>query len=74
VIEECFGGARIGSLLGGAMFFCMGATLLANQGTAWVFDHSGTYVPAWQAYTALMTATIVPVGWLWRRGEAFAPR
>jgi MFS family permease len=73
VLEECFGGARIGSLLGGAMFFCMAATLLANQGTAWVFDHYGTYVPAWQAYTALMTATIVPVGWLWRRGEALAP-
>jgi hypothetical protein len=68
VLEECFGGARIGSLLGGAMFFCMGATLLANQWTAWVFDQSGSYVLAWQTYTALMTLTIVPVVWLWRRG------
>jgi MFS family permease len=68
VLEECFGGARIGSLLGGAMFFCMGATLLANQFTAWTFDHYGTYVPAWQTYTVLMTLTIAPVTWLWRRG------
>jgi MFS family permease len=68
VLEECFGGVRIGSLLGGAMFFCMGATLLANQWTAWVFDWSGSYRLAWQTYTALMTCTLVPTLWLWRRG------
>lgn len=74
VLEECFGGARIGSLLGGAMFFCMGATLLANQFTAWTFDHYGTYVPAWQTYTALMAFTIMPVTWLWRRGAPAVAR
>jgi MFS family permease len=75
VLEECFGAGRIGSLLGGAMFFCMGATLLANQWTAGVFDHSGSYVLAWQTYTVLMTLTLAPVVWLWRRGTPpLAPR
>jgi hypothetical protein len=74
VLEECFGAARIGSLLGGIMFFCMGATLLANQWTAGVFDRDGSYVFAWQTYTVLMTLTLVPVVWLWRRGTpALAP-
>jgi hypothetical protein len=55
------------------MFFCMAATLLANQFTAWTFDHAGTYVPAWQTYTVLMTLTIAPVTWLWRQeGRALA--
>jgi MFS family permease len=70
VLEECFGGARIGSLLGGAMFFCMGATLVANQWTAWVFDQRGSYLVAWQTYTVLMVLTLIPVVWLWRRGGA----
>ena len=68
VLEECFGAARIGSLLGGIMFFCMGATLLANQWTAGVFDRDGSYLFAWQTYTVLMMLTLVPVVWLWRRG------
>ncbi|HWP64503.1 MAG TPA: MFS transporter [Candidatus Limnocylindria bacterium] len=75
VLEECFGAARIGSLLGGAMFFCMGSTLLANQWTAGVFDYYGSYRVAWQTYTVLMTLTLVPVAWLWRRGApALAPQ
>lgn len=53
---------------------CMGATLLANQFTAWTFDHYGTYVPAWQTYTALMTLAIVPVTWLWRRDASTLAR
>jgi MFS family permease len=74
VLEECFGATRIGSLLGGIMFFCMGATLLANQWTAGVFDRDGSYVFAWQTYTVLMSLTLVPVVWLWRRGTpALAP-
>jgi MFS family permease len=73
VLEECFGGARIGSLLGAAMFFCMTATLLGNQWSAWMFDTTGSYLRAWQTYTALMWAAMIPVVWLWRRG-AVEPR
>jgi MFS family permease len=74
VLEECFGGARIGSLLGAAMFFCMTSTLLANQWTAWIFDTHGTYVPAWQGHTFLMCLAVVPVLWLWRNGRAAGGR
>jgi len=69
VLEECFGGARIGSLLGAAMFFCMTSTLLANQWTAWIFDTYGTYVPAWRGHTLLMCLAVLPVIWLWRDGR-----
>jgi hypothetical protein len=75
VLAECFGSARIGSLLGAAMIFCIGATLLANQWTASVFDSEQSYVRAWQTYTVLMGLTVLPVAWLWQRGApSVAPR
>jgi hypothetical protein len=64
VLDECFGPARIGRLLGVAMVFCMGATLLGNQWSAWVFDTAGSYAGAWRVYTALLAATLPPVLWL----------
>ncbi len=69
VLHEMFGPERIGRLMGVAMFFCMGATLLGNQWSAWMFDTFGSYVPAWQAYSVLMLVTIAPVVWL-RRARA----
>lgn len=71
VLHELFGAKQIGRLMGVAMVFCMTATLLGNQWSAWVFDRSGSYVPAWQTYAALMATSIPPVWWLWqRRGPA----
>ncbi len=66
VLHELFGPARIGQLLGTAMLFCMSATLLGNQWSAWVFDTTGSYVRAWQGYTLLMLLTLPPVVWLSR--------
>lgn len=64
--EVAGGGKRIGGLLGVMMSVCMGATVLGNQWSAWIFDRSGSYVPAWQAYTGLMVATIFAAVWLRR--------
>jgi MFS family permease len=69
VLHELFGPERIGRLMGVAMFFCMGATLLGNQWSAWMFDTFGSYLLAWQAYSVLMLVTIAPVVWL-RRARA----
>jgi MFS family permease len=68
VLYELFGERAIGRLMGFAMVFCMSATLAGNQMSAGIFDHHGTYVPAWQAYAGLMALTLVPVTWLWYRG------
>jgi MFS family permease len=68
-LHELTGGARIGSLLGVALGVCMGATVLGNQWAAWMFDRFHSYVPAWQAYTALMLATIGAAAWLQRAPE-----
>lgn len=64
VLDECFGPAQIGRLLGVAMVACMGATLVGNQWSAWVFDTAGSYAGAWRVYTALMVAALPPVLWL----------
>lgn len=56
--------------MGIAMVFCMTATLLGNQWSAWVFDHTGSYVPAWQGYAVLMATSIPATWWLWRSRRA----
>jgi MFS family permease len=73
VLYELFGARSIGRLMGFAMVFCMSATLLGNQWSAWMFDRFGSYVPAWQAYAGLMVCTLVPVTWLWQRGDRPPP-
>jgi hypothetical protein len=58
--------------MGVAIMFCMSATMLGNNFSAAIFDHSGSYTRAWQTYTALMVVTLVPVLWL-RRQAAHQP-
>ena len=72
VLNELFGAEQIGRLMGVAMVFCMSATMAGNNFSAVVFEHTGSYLPAWRAYTALMAVTLVPVEWL-RRAEVGAP-
>ncbi len=67
VLAELFGAEQIGRLMGLAMVFCMSATMLGNNFSAAIFDHFGRYDLAWQTYTALMVATLVPVTWLHRQ-------
>ncbi len=50
----------------------MGATVLGNQWAAWMFDRFHSYVPAWQACTGLMVATLGAAAWL-RRAQATRP-
>ncbi len=69
VLHEMFGPERIGRLMGVAMLFCMSATLIGNQWSAWMFDVFGSYRPAWQIYSGMMLLTIAPVLWL-RRARA----
>ena len=61
VLTELFGADRIGSLMGVAMVFCMGATVLANTFTAAVFDATGSYQAVWRVYTALLVVALGPV-------------
>lgn len=67
VLNECFGPARIGRLMGVAMVFCMGGTIAGNFLAAGVFDRFGSYDPVWRVYTALMVLALLPVVLLWRR-------
>jgi len=67
VLDELFGAEQIGRLMGVAMVFCMVATMLGNNFSAAMFERTGSYVPAWRAYTALMVLTLVPVAWLYRQ-------
>jgi hypothetical protein len=46
VLYELFGERAIGRLMGFAMVFCMSATLIGNQWSAFIFDRFGSYVPA----------------------------
>src|SRR6185295_12537293 len=47
VLHEVSGGVHaIGRRLGAIMSVCMGATVLGNQWSAWMFDHAHSYVPA----------------------------
>jgi MFS family permease len=72
ILDELFGAEQIGRLMGVAMVGCMAATMLGNNFSAAVFEHTGSYVPAWRTYTALMVLTLVPVAWLSR--QAVHPR
>jgi len=72
-LNDLFGHAQIGRLMGVTMMFCMGSTMVANLYTASMFDHFQSYVPVWQTYTGLMMLTVVPVAWLWwQRGRTAA--
>ncbi|MDX2166515.1 MAG: MFS transporter [Deltaproteobacteria bacterium] len=66
VLAELFGADQIGRLMGVAMMVCMSATMAGNMFSAQVFDRLGDYRLAWQTYTAIMVAVLVPVLWLWR--------
>jgi len=70
VVHELFESDQIGRLMGLTFVFCMSATMAGNQFSAWVFDTTGSYLPAWRAYTVLMTVALVPAWWLYRRGTA----
>ncbi len=65
VLSDLFGAERIGRLMGLAMMFCMGSTMLANLYTASMFDAFHTYLPVWRSYSALMLLSLGPVLWLW---------
>ena len=72
VLNELFGEQQIGRLMGVAMVFCMGATMIANIYTGSMFDYFGSYFTVWRTYSALMLVTLVPVVWL--RWNAAATR
>lgn len=61
VLDELFGAAQIGRLMGVAMTFCMAGTIAGNFLAAAIFDRLGGYIVVWQIYTALMLCTLVPV-------------
>jgi MFS family permease len=60
ILNELFGAAQMGRLMGVAMVFCMAGTIAGNALSAAVFDRFGSYAPVWQAYTALMLVALVP--------------
>jgi MFS family permease len=64
VLHECFGTAGFGRLLGVAMVACMVATMVGNQASAWVFDATRSYVPAWRTYAGLMLVATALALWL----------
>jgi MFS family permease len=66
VLAELFGAEQIGRLMGVAMMVCMSATMAGNMFSAQVFDRLGDYRLAWQTYSAIMVAVLIPVVWLWR--------
>lgn len=66
VLHQMFGSEQIGRLMGVAMVFCMGATMLANLYSASTFDTSGSYLRVWQSYSVLMALVLVPAIALWR--------
>lgn len=59
-LSELFGDAAIGKIMGFAMVFCMGATVLGNWFTAAVFDNFGGYIAAWQSYTVVLACAAIP--------------
>jgi len=72
VLSDMFGREQIGRLMGLAMMFCMGSTMLANLYAAAMFDAFHTYIPVWQGYSALMLLTLAPVLWLWTQRHRVA--
>ena len=69
-LSELFGEAAIGKIMGFAMVFCMGATIVGNWFTAAVFDNFGGYVAAWQAYTLVLACAAIPAFFLRRATPA----
>lgn len=67
MLDELFGTAQFGRLMGVAMVFCMTATMIGNNFSAAVFERTGSYTLAWQSYTGLMVVTLLPVLWLARQ-------
>lgn len=70
VLDELFGAAQIGRLMGVAMLFCMGGTIAGNFFAAGIFDRFQSYETVWRAYTVLMLVALVPVELLRRRSVA----
>jgi len=68
VVHELFDPSQIGRLMGLTFVFCMAATMAGNTFSAWVFDTTGSYLPAWRAYTGIMTLSLLPAWLLWRSG------
>jgi MFS family permease len=68
VLNELFGAAQIGRLMGVAMVFCMAGTIAGNWFSAAIFDRLGSYTLVWQAYSALMLVALFPAVAL-RRAE-----
>ena len=60
VLNELFGAAQIGRLMGVAMVFCMAGTIAGNFFAAAIFDRFGSYTPVWEAYTALLLVALLP--------------
>lgn len=60
VLNELFGAAQIGRLMGVAMVFCMAGTIAGNFLSAAIFDRLGSYLPLWQGYTVAMLVALVP--------------
>jgi MFS family permease len=60
VLNELYGADQIGRLMGVAMTFCMGGTVLGNFFAAGMFDRFHSYAVVWQTYTAMMLAALVP--------------
>jgi cyanate permease len=73
-LAEIFGRDAIGRIMGFAMVFCMGATVVGNWFTAAIFDASGGYLAAWQAYTLVLLAAVLPALALMRHQGPIAPR
>ena len=69
-LSELFGDAAIGKIMGFAMVFCMGATVVGNWFTAAVFDNFGGYIAAWQAYTMVLACAAIPAYFLRRVSPA----
>lgn len=67
VLDELFGSASIGRLMGAAMVFCMAGTIAGNALSAGLYDRFGSYLPVWRAYSGLMAATLLPAAALRRR-------
>ncbi len=73
VLNELFGEEQIGRLMGVAMMFCMGSTMIANVFAASMFDTFGSYFMVWRTYTVVMLITLVSVVWLrWHAAPARA--
>jgi cyanate permease len=69
-LSELFGDAAIGKIMGFAMVFCMGATVVGNGFTAAIFDNFGGYIAAWQAYTVVLACAAIPAFFLRRVSPA----